>query len=117
MIPLADIHFETLGRIVVARVAGEVDISNAQEIGTAAGNQVSNEALGLVFDLTDAQYFDSAGIQVVFELRERLRTRGQALRLVVPPGSPVADALRYAGVEPTIGIVATVAEAVASIEE
>ncbi|MEA2358407.1 MAG: hypothetical protein QOI62_1667, partial [Solirubrobacteraceae bacterium] len=39
------------------------------------------------------------------------------LRLVVPPGSPVADALRYAGVAPTIGIVATVAEAVASIEE
>jgi anti-anti-sigma factor len=116
MMPLADVHFETVDRIVVARVAGEIDISNAREIGTAVGNHVFNEAHGLVMDLTAAQYFDSAGIHIVFELRERLRTRGQEIRLVVTPGSPIADALRYAGVAPTIAIVATLEEAVGGIE-
>jgi anti-anti-sigma factor len=115
MSPLADIQFETHDRIVVARVVGEIDISNADEIGTTVAGRVSNEALGLVLDLAAAEYFDSAGIHIVFDLRERLRTRGQELRLVVSPGSAVADALRYAAVLEVVKVSGTPEEAVSSI--
>jgi anti-anti-sigma factor len=110
-LPLADLTMETIGQVVVARLEGEIDMSNAGEIGDTLGRQVVNEALGLVLDLTDVGYLDSAAIQIIFELREGLRTRGQLIRIVVVPGSAAADALRVAGVPAAIGIDETVTDA------
>jgi anti-sigma B factor antagonist len=100
---LADLNVETIGQIVVARLDGEIDMSNAAEIRDAVSRRVSNEALGVVVDITDVGYLDSAAIQVIFELRERLRTRGQQIRLVVAPGSPIAETLRVGDVPAAIG--------------
>jgi anti-anti-sigma factor len=60
---------------------------------------MSSQADGMVLDLTEVDYLDSAGIQLIYHLREGLRARGQALSLVIPPGSAVDDALRLAGVK------------------
>jgi anti-anti-sigma factor len=112
---LADLTVETVGQVVVARPEGEIDMSNAGEMGDALKRQVANEALGLVIDLTGVSYLDSAAIQIIFELREGLRTRGQLIRIVVVPGSPAADALRVSGVPAAIGIDETVAAALRTI--
>jgi hypothetical protein len=53
----------------------------------------------------------------MFELRERLRRRGQQIRLAVAADSPVAATLQYAGVRDTLGAAATVREAIADFEE
>jgi anti-anti-sigma factor len=53
----------------------------------------------VVLDLSRVEYLDSAGIYVIYGMRASLQARGQALILVVPPGSPVHDALRLAGAE------------------
>ena len=100
---LADLNVETVGQVVVAGLDGEIDMSNANELGDALSRGVSNEALGLVVDLTDITYLDSAAIQVIYGLRERLQMRGQQIRLVVAPASPIADALRIAGVPAAVG--------------
>jgi anti-sigma B factor antagonist len=100
---LADLNVEIIGQAVFARLDGEIDMSNARELGEALGRQVSNEALGLVVDLTDITYLDSAAIQVIFELRERLQTRGQQIRLVVAPASPIVETLRISGVPAAVG--------------
>lgn len=102
---LADLHMEQVGAVVVARVDGEVDMSNANEVGEAIGRQLSNDAVALVLDLTEVSYLDSAGIRVVYEIRGRLQSRGQDMRLAVGPDSPIVDALRVAGV--TVAIVTT----------
>jgi anti-anti-sigma factor len=52
----------------------------------------------VILDLTRATYLDSAGIRLVFGLAERLKRRGQGLRLVVPPGAPVERVLDLANV-------------------
>jgi anti-anti-sigma factor len=101
---LADLDIEMVRDVVVAHVDGEIDMSNANELGEALSRQMSNEALALVIDLTDVIYLDSAAIQVIFSLRERLRTRGQQIRLVVAPTSPITDALRIAGVPGAVGV-------------
>jgi hypothetical protein len=62
------------------------------------------------------QYLDSAGIYVVFGMRSRLRARGQLLRLSVPEGSPVDDALRLAGVQRRVDVVQTVEEGVGAVQ-
>jgi anti-sigma B factor antagonist len=112
--PLADLNVEMVGQLVVARLDGEIDMSNAGELGEALGRQVSNEALGLILDLTDVHYLDSAGIQVIYELREQLETRGQEIALVVAPESPIDGALRVAGVASVLGVAATLDEAMSN---
>jgi anti-sigma B factor antagonist len=110
--PLADITFETVDGVLVARVEGEVDMSNASELGAAITGRIPSDARGLVLDLGAVDYVDSAGIHVFFELRERLTRRGQQLRVALTPDAPVATALLYAGVQRTLGAAATVREAI-----
>jgi anti-sigma B factor antagonist len=117
MTPLADVTFETLGDIVVVHVQGDVDMSNAGELGTAITARVPSEARALVLDLAGVGYVDSAGIHVFFELREHLTRRGQAIRVALAADSPVATALEYAGVQRTLGAATTVREAMTELEE
>ncbi len=94
----ADVRFTASGPVVVAHVSGELDMSNASDLTSSMAGAATNDLLALVLDLSDVEYMDSAGIHMIFTLRESLRARGQQLRLVIPDGSPVNDALRLAGV-------------------
>jgi anti-anti-sigma factor len=113
---LGDVTFERHDNVLVARLAGEVDMSNAEDIGAAVLQSTDNDALGVVLDLAGVQYLDSAGIYVVFGMRSRLRARGQVLRLVVPAGSPVEDALRLAGVQRHVDVVETVEQGIDAVQ-
>ena len=110
---LADVRFTHVGRVVVAHLTGEVDISNADSLRNAIGEATPNQSLALVFDLSDIDYLDSAGIQLIYQLRADLRGRGQSLRLVIPAGSPATDALRLAGVARHLETVETLDAALA----
>jgi anti-sigma B factor antagonist len=112
---LADLSTETLDRLVVARLDGEIDLSNAVELGSMIASRVPNEALGLVIDLTKVDYVDSAGIHVLFELRERLKTRGQEIGLVVPRDADIFKALRVAYVPAAVAVFESVDAAAESI--
>jgi anti-sigma B factor antagonist len=113
---LGDVTFDRQGDVLVAHLTGEIDMSNAEGIGSAVLDATGNDAYGVVLDLTDVQYLDSAGIYVVFGMRSRLRARGQVLRLVIPDGSPVDDALRLAGVQRHVDVVDTVAQGVEAVQ-
>lgn len=112
---LADVRFTPFPHGLVARFAGEVDMSNADEIAQAIKQMVTNDVMGLVLDLSEVEYFDSAGIHLVYDLRESLRVRGQRLRLVVPESSGAHDALRLAAVLHTLDVSPTVDDAVAAV--
>lgn len=112
---LADLHVSLDEGFLTARLAGEVDASNAPELGQAITKAMPNEAFGAVLDLTGVDHVDSAGIHLVFHLRESLRARGQGLRLVVPARSIVRDALRLAGVEGSVHVDETVEQALAQL--
>ena len=51
MSPLAQLETRQEAGAVVASIAGEVDISNASDLGAALEGSVSQRALGLVLDL------------------------------------------------------------------
>jgi len=112
---LADVRFESLDDGMLARIAGEVDMSNADDLGKALTQMMSNEALGLVLDLSDVDYFDSAGIHMLYDVRESLRVRGQKLWLVVPDRSMTRDALRLAAVLQTLDVATSVEDATAAL--
>lgn len=66
------------------RVRGEVDLSNASEVMDAIFASMPTDASRVVVDLSETDYFDSAGIAMLFGLAARLRYRRRELRLVVP---------------------------------
>src|SRR3954447_20905772 len=96
---LADIPFEEHDGNPVARIRGEIDMSNVSEMNLTLQNAVGQSAAGLVIDFTRTSYLDSAGLHFIFDLGKRLRDRGQRLYLVVPPTSPVAAVLDIINVE------------------
>src|SRR3954453_19153471 len=96
---LADVQFEEHAGSPGARLRGEIDMSNASELGLTLQSAVLQSAAGLVIDFSETQYLDSAGLHFIFDLGKRLRDRGQRLYLTVPPGSPVAAILDIVNVD------------------
>jgi anti-anti-sigma factor len=96
---LADVQITQAPGGVVARLSGEVDMSNAEEIGATVIGATPNGARGVVLDLSGVDYLDSAGIYVIHGMRASLLARGLSLILVIPADSPVHDALRLSGAE------------------
>lgn len=80
---------EAAGPVIKARIAGEIDMDNADEVLSALLELVTGEAAGLVIELGGLTYVDSAGIRVFVELSERLRRNGQRLALAVTREAPI----------------------------
>jgi anti-anti-sigma factor len=108
---LAELTVDVRGRLIHATVRGDIDLSNAAELRSELTTMIPNDALGLVLDLAQVQYLDSAGLHLIHYLREDLRGRGQSLALVIPPESPIHDTLRLAGLEWDADIAGTVEDA------
>jgi anti-anti-sigma factor len=96
---LADVQITPAPSALIAHVTGEVDMSNAEDVGATVIGATPNEAEAVILDLTGVDYLDSAGIYVIHGMRASLQARGQVLILVIPPTSPVHDSLRLAGAE------------------
>jgi anti-sigma B factor antagonist len=93
MTDLAQIAVHDEDELRVVAIGGEVDASNAEDVRAAALDGFANSARGMIFDLRELSYIDSAGIAFIFEAAERLGRRGQALALVVAPGALFRSAL------------------------
>lgn len=113
---LARLSLEARGDVEVARVAGEVDASNVAELSERLLDSVSNQARAVVLDLTETSYIDSSGISLIFDAAARLRNRRQELRLVVTPGSFVAEVLRAVSLDQSVAIDSELEEALQAID-
>jgi anti-anti-sigma factor len=81
---LVHVHVRTDRSVPVCVVRGEIDSSNVESVLDQVLAITSPEHPGLVLDLTNTDYLDSAGVRILFELARRLRSRRQELRIVVP---------------------------------
>jgi anti-sigma B factor antagonist len=80
----ADVQMDHRDSVGIARVSGEVDITQASALRERLLEAVRNDDLGLVVDLTETRFIDSVGVSLLFELAERL-TGGQLRFAVVVP--------------------------------
>jgi anti-anti-sigma factor len=94
---LCRLDVEEDGDTLVARLTGEIALSNAALIGEDIRSRVANHSLGVVLDLAGLTYLDSAGLEVLFDLRRRLESRRQELVIAVPVDSPVRRTLELVG--------------------
>ena len=115
MTRLAQVAFDARGDVVVARIAGELDLSNVHDIGDALESAVSPRATGLALDLSELVHLDSAGVRLIFSLRQRLTTGRQQLTAAVPEGAPIREVLDLAAVPAAVPVYATLDQAVAAV--
>ena len=98
----ADVIVDVRGALVVARLAGEVDASNAGWIGGRLRTELTNRSETLVVDLSAVTYIDSAGIALLFTLADDLRTHRQQLQLVIREASPIARMAALTGLSDAV---------------
>ena len=98
---------------VVARIEGEVDMSNAPAIANRLRELLTNQSLALVVDLSPTTYLDSSGIALLFALADELRRRQQQLLLVVPKASQLVRAITITGLDRAVPMHGTVEAALA----
>jgi anti-anti-sigma regulatory factor len=77
MSELATLQTEHDGVRFVVRVAGEVDISNAQDLEARIERAVPKEAMVLMLDLSGTRYLDSSGVAVEADRASRGRAAGE----------------------------------------
>jgi anti-anti-sigma factor len=111
---LAQIDFEPRGDVLVARISGELDLSNVHDIGDALNAAVTSATAGVVLELSGLSHLDSAGVRLVYDMRSRLATARQNLTAVVPDGAAIREVLDLAAVPATVPVFATADEAVAA---
>jgi anti-anti-sigma factor len=107
---------ERQGSVPVARLVGEIDISRAVAIRDALVRELTNQDYGMVVDLQGTTYLDSAGINVLFELAERLDGRQQKLIAVLPDRTVVRRVVELVNLESVMGVSDTIEQAKADIE-
>lgn len=107
---------ETIRDIPLLRVTGEVDMSNTSLIEDAVDDSVTNAAHGMILDLSEVTYLDSAGIRLLYHLESRLATHQQRLVIVVPSGSIIVRTLGAAGVIGSLVLSSSVDAAVTVVE-
>ena len=114
MTQLARLHFDERDGVVVARIDGELDLSNVHDIGDALGVAMQGGGAGLVLDLSQLEHLDSAGIRLLYDLRAKLSTARQALAVVVPEDAAIREVLELAAVPATLPVHGDLEAAVAA---
>ena len=96
-------------------MAGKTPCSNARDVTEELAGSVSNAAYGVVIDLTATDYLDSSGVQMIFDLAQRMSKRQQAIRVVVPEGAPIRRVLRIVELHSVVPVLAAVDVAVQEV--
>jgi anti-anti-sigma factor len=113
MTQLATLEVEP-GETTIARLAGELDASNAPELGERLLESMTNRSVALLVDLRETSYLDSSGVELIFDLAERLSDRRQHLHLLIEGESFVAEVLRTVAVSDVAQVHTELAEALRS---
>lgn len=108
---LARVAVERHGATALARLDGEIDLSNADAVEDEVVGRLAG-ATSAAVDLGGLSYLDSAGLALLTRLSARLTG---ALRLVVPAGAVVRRTVDVSGLAAAIPVDETVEAALAAL--
>jgi len=108
------IKVEQRGSFFVACLQGDIDAANAGQVRDELAGIADGHVRGLILDLSEVAYLDSAAIEMLFRFSERLRQRRGSLQLVIPHDSNLIRLLDIVGLPSVTPVHATVQEALAA---
>jgi anti-anti-sigma factor len=103
---MSHLNIEQMNGVPVVHIKEDIDAANAAATQQHLADALGPDALSLVVDLSDTGYVDSAGIDMLLRLSDRLDRRRARLILVIPETSQLkrlaaivglAEALQEAG--------------------
>ena len=93
MSELSNVEVREQDGVVVAAIAGELDLSNSPATGDAIEAALPASARCLVVDFSNLTFLDSSGVAMLFRLVRRLGDHRQQLHVVAPAGEAVGRVL------------------------
>ena len=99
---------ETIGDAVVVRLAGELDLYNAEEVRTALADAASSSPARVVVDLSEVDFVDSTALGVLVEARARV---GAQRLVLAAPQLDTRRTLQVSGLDRHIAVHDTVEDA------
>lgn len=108
------LRIEPHGTVLVARMVGEIDLSNAERLRGDIAEATSPGVRHVVLDLTEVAHMDSYGIFVIHGLRQRLRDHETGLVLIIPKDGRVRRTIELARVPDVIPVKETLEDALSA---
>ena len=94
--PLVSLHAESFDDSATLTLAGEIDLSNADELEHEIATVTEGKRL-VTIDLSNVRYMDSRGVRIVHQLSRRLAASGAELKVVAPSRTFAGGVLRLTG--------------------
>lgn len=91
------------GATVVVRIAGTVQLAEADELSAQLPGLMSTEATSLILDLSDLEFISSLGIAAFVKVHRTARERSGRV-VIVNPRPPIANLLRITRVSELLPI-------------
>jgi anti-anti-sigma factor len=101
--------------LLLARLTGDLDLSNLHAVHTALLDAMPNDALGLVVDLAGVEFLDSSGVEMLFRLERSLAIRQQRFAVAIRPDATVRRALELSGAPAEMALCPSVDAALAML--
>jgi len=102
--PTAFVTITTEGDHVTVSIAGEIDLSNADQVEDDVTSAISNHCTSASVDLTDVTYVDSVGMRLFFNLVAQLRTAQIELKIIAPQSSPARRIVDISGLNAVVTV-------------
>jgi anti-anti-sigma factor len=98
------LEVERIDGVPVAHLLEDVDSANFAAVERRLAETVAPDAMSLIVDLGAVRYVDSAGIDMLLRLGDRLDQRRNKLILVIPEASPLTRLIKIVGLPEAIAI-------------
>jgi anti-anti-sigma factor len=104
------------GKILIVSLAGEIDLAHAEPLQESIRQAAVRQPAGVVLDVGDVAYLDSAGVRLLFLTHREFARRGIPLVAVLPRAPAVRRTLEIAEVPSEIPFQDTRSEAITHIK-
>lgn len=104
---MSPLELERIDEVPIAHVNEDIDAANATTIQHQLADALGPDASTLVVDLSETRYLDSAGIDMLLRLSDRLDHRRAKLILVIPDTSRLKHLVSIVGLPDAIAIYST----------
>jgi anti-anti-sigma factor len=98
------LNIEQIDGVPVAHVKEDIDAANAAAVQQHLDEALGPDALSLIVDLSDTRYIDSAGLDMLLRLSDRLDHRRAKLILIIPDTSQLKRLAMLVGLPEAITI-------------
>jgi anti-sigma B factor antagonist len=111
---MSHLDIEQIDGVPIAHLKEDLDAANAPTVERRLAEMIGPNAPGLVVDLSRVRYVDSAGIDMLLRLGDRLDRRRNKLILVIPESSQLKRLATIVGLPDAIATHASLDEALAA---